>query len=302
MRVDPLFVPNLVNSLDQVSATEQTLSTELSSGSQVSSLSDNPGAAAANVLLTAQIAEDDTFTQTASTTEGRLQVGDATLGQVVSQLTSAIALATQANNGTLNSSNLKAISNQLAGIRNEVLSLANTSYLGSYIFSGSEGATQPFTLNDGVSPATVTYHGDAKVTSIDTPSGQAIQLNLPGAQIFASGVQGEDVFATLNALVADYASGTASSTAITDSENLSSSLSYVSQQRVTLDNSITALQGASADTQSESAQITAAQTTLLQADYGKVSTRLSAAETQQTALYDVISTLEKGSLFDYIDQ
>jgi len=74
----------------------------------------------------------------------------------------------------------------------------------------------------------------------------------------------------------------------------------VSQQRVLLDNSITALQSAATYTQSESAQLLSSQTTLLQADYGEVSTQLSAAETQQTALYDVIATLEKGSLFDYI--
>jgi flagellar hook-associated protein 3 FlgL len=69
---------------------------------------------------------------------------------------------------------------------------------------------------------------------------------------------------------------------------------------VILDNGITALKGAGTYTQGESAQLVAAQTTLLQADYGKVSTQLSSAETQQTALYDVIATLEKGSLFDYV--
>ncbi len=69
---------------------------------------------------------------------------------------------------------------------------------------------------------------------------------------------------------------------------------------MTLDGSITALQNAASYTQSESAELLSAQTTLLQADFGKVSTQLSAAETQQTALYDVIATLEKGSLFDYI--
>ncbi len=66
MRVDPLYVPNLVGSLDSVAATEQTLSQELSSGSRVTALSDDPGAAADNVVLTAQIAQDDTFTQTGS--------------------------------------------------------------------------------------------------------------------------------------------------------------------------------------------------------------------------------------------
>lgn len=300
MRVDPLYVPNLVTSLDNVSASEQSLSEELSSGSRVSSLSDDPGAAADNVVLTAQIAQDDSFTQTAATTESRLQVGDSTLGSVIGQLNSAITLATEANNGTLSASNVTGISNQLAGIRNEVLSLANTSYLGTYLFAGSQGATTPFTLDNTVTPAVVTYNGDANTTSLDTPNGQTIQLNVPGSQIFTTGVAGTDVFQTLNNLIADFASGTPSPTAITDTESLDSTLNHVSDQRVILDNSITALKGAASYTQSESAELLSAQTTLLQADYGKVSTQLSAAETQQTALYDVIATLEKGSLFDYI--
>ncbi len=300
MRVDPLYVPNLVGSLDAVSATEQVLSQELSSGSRVASLSDDPGAAADNVVLTAQLAQDDTFTQTAATTESRLQVGDSTLGSVVSQLNSAITLATEANNGTLSASDVKGISDQIAGIRDEVLSLANTTYLGTYLFSGSQGATAPFSLNNSVTPAVVTYNGDAKTTSLDTPNGQSIQLNVPGNQIFSTGVAGTDIFQTLNNLIADFASGTPSAGAIADTDSLDSSLNHVSDQRVLLDNSITALQGAASYTQSESAQLQSAQTTLLEADYGKVSTQLSSAETQQTALYDVIATLEKGSLFNYI--
>ncbi|AXC10413.1 Flagellar hook-associated protein FlgL [Acidisarcina polymorpha] len=300
MRVDPLYVPSLVNSLDTVSATEQTLSQELSSGSRVTSLSDDPGAAADNVVLTAQVAQNDTFTQTASTTEGRLQLSDSALGSVVSQLTAAISAATAANNSTLNSTNVIGYSNQLAGIRDEVLSLANTSYLGGFLFAGSQGSTTPFTLNNSGVPAVVVYNGDNNTTSIQTPTGQAIQLNLTGSQVFTTGVAGTDVFQTLNALVADFATGTPSATAVADTEALSTALNHVSDQRVILDGNITALQNAATYTQAESAGLLAEQTTLLQADFGKVTTQLSAAETQQTALYDVISTLEKGSLFDYI--
>lgn len=302
MRVDPLYVPNLVNSLDSVANTEQTLAQELSSGSRVSALSDDPSAAASNVVLVAQIAQDDTFTSTAATAEGRLQLGDSALSAVVSQLTAAITLADEANNGTLNTANVQGISSQLAGIRDEVLSLANTSYLGTYIFAGSLGNTTPFTIDSTASASTVTYHGDLNSTSLQTPNGQAIQLNVPGGQIFTSGTSGSDVFQTLNALVADFSSGTPSATAQSDTEALTGLISHVSNARVVLDNSITALQSAAAYTQSESAQLLSSQTTALQADFGKVSTQLSAAETQQTALYDVISVLEKGSLFDYIGQ
>jgi flagellar hook-associated protein 3 FlgL len=74
---------------------------------------------------------------------GQLQVADSTLGSVVSQLTSGISLATSANNGTMNSSDVKSIGNQISGILDEVQSLANTSYQGQYIFAGGQTSTTP---------------------------------------------------------------------------------------------------------------------------------------------------------------
>ncbi|MGC2639105.1 MAG: flagellar hook-associated protein 3 [Acidobacteriaceae bacterium] len=296
MRVNPQYMTDLVSSLDATSLTEQTLTQELASGSQVNSLSDNPVAVGENVLLSAQIGSDDSFSQTASTTGSMLQVSDSALSTVVSQLTSAISLATQANNGALNSSDVQSISNQLAGIRDEVLSIANTTYLGRYVFSGGKGGTAPYTLNSGVSPVVATYHGDGDVQYLQTPNGQKIQLNVPGSQIFSQA--GSDVLGTLNQLVADFASGTPSATVVADTEALNTALSYVSQQRVVIDNSITRLTTAENYTQSEQTQLTSVQTNLLQADVGKIATQLSSAETQQAALSQVIAAMGKQSLFN----
>jgi flagellar hook-associated protein 3 FlgL len=224
-----------------------------------------------------------------------LQVTDSALSTVVSQLTSAVSLATEANNGTLNASDLESIGNQLSGIRDEVLSLGNTTYMGNYVFSGSQSRTTPFVLS-GSSATGVQYNGDAIASSLETPNGQKIQLNLPGNQVFMAG--GSDVLGTLNALVADFSSGTPSATAQADAQTLSTALSHVSQQRVMIDNSLTRLNAAESYTQNESTQLTSAQTTLLQANVGQVATGLSTAETQQAALSQVIATLGKQSLFN----
>jgi flagellar hook-associated protein 3 FlgL len=296
MRVNPLYMNDLVNSLDTTSSTEQQLTEELASGSRVNQLSDNPVAVGQNILLSAQIGSDDTFSQTAASAQSMLQVGDSALSTVVSQLTSAISLATEASNGTLNASDMESISNQLSGIRDEVLSLANTTYLGQYLFSGSEGTTQPYTLDTSSSTSVATYQGDDDVSYLETPNGQKIQLNFPGSQIFSA--SGSNVLGTLNSLIADFSSGTASPTAEADTEALDTALSYVSQQRVLLDNSLSRLSSAESYTQSESTQLMAAQTTLLQANVGQVATQLSTAETQQAALSQVIATLGKQSLFN----
>jgi len=297
MRVDPFYVSNLANSLNQAQLTEQQLTQELASGVRVTSLATDPEAAGENVLLLNQIRQDDSFTQTASLVQGQLQVSDSALGGVVSQLTEALTLATSANNGTLNSSDLKSIANQIAGIRDEVQSLANSSYQGQYIFAGGQSNSAPFTTSNATTPSTTAYNGDANVNYLQTPNGQTIQLNMPGSQVFDSG-GANDVFAALNRLVDDFANGTNTGKSVNDLEALNSALNFVSSQRVVLDNSLTRLNAASDAVTTEKTQLTAAQTNLMQADLPTISTQLSLAETQQTALENVIAQLESGSLFD----
>jgi flagellar hook-associated protein 3 FlgL len=302
MRVDPDYITNLAGSLDQVQANEEQLTAELSSGVRVTSIGQDPLAAGQNVLLLNQIQQDDSFTQSASLVTGQLQVADSALGSVVSQLTQAISLATSANNGTLNASDVQSVGNQIAGILEEVQTLANTSYQGQYIFAGGQTSTAPFTTSNATSPGVTTYNGDSDVNYLGLPDGQSIQLNVPGSQIFL-GTGTDSVFGALNNLVADYSSGTVDTQqAVSDTEALNTALNFVSQQRVTIDNSITRLTAASDATNSEETQLTAAQTNLMQADVANVSTQLSLNETQQTALEDVIAQLgsSQNDLFEKI--
>jgi flagellar hook-associated protein 3 FlgL len=66
MRVDPNYNSVLAASLNSVQDTEEQLTSELSSGVSVSSLSDNPAAVGENVILLNTIQQDDTFTQSSS--------------------------------------------------------------------------------------------------------------------------------------------------------------------------------------------------------------------------------------------
>jgi len=295
MRMDPFYVSNMVSSLDQTQVTQQQISAEMSSGSRVNSLSDDPVASGQNVTLLNQIQQDDSFTTSSSLVTGQLQVADTTLGSVVTQLTSAVSMATSANNGTLNASNIKSIANELSGVLTEVQSLANTSYQGQYIFGGAQTATAPFTTSTNATPNTTTYSGDQNVNYLETPNGQKIQLNIPGSQVFL-GTGTNSVFSALNSLIADYSSGTVNtSQAVQDTEALSTALGYVSQQRVNIDNSISQITAASDATTNVKLQLTTAQSTLMQADVASLSTQLSLSKTQQTALESMISTMDSSS-------
>jgi len=217
---------------------------------------------------------------------------------VVTQLTSALSLAVAGNSGTESAADLTSLAQQLSGIRDQVVSLANTSYQGTYIFAGSQGNVQPFTVDTSSSPATTAYHGDAQVGTITTTNGQQIQTGVAGSAVFLA--SGADVMTALNNLVADFAGGTVSGTASTDVGVLSAALGNVSQQQAILGSALSRLESASTYAQTDATNRTAAASTLVSADTATVATQLSSAETQNQALMNVIATVEKQSLFSYM--
>jgi flagellar hook-associated protein 3 FlgL len=296
---DPNYLRSLATSIDQSSSVESNLTSQLSSGLRVTSLQEDPGAVANASMIGSAIARDDSYVRAASGTQSMLQVTDSTLGEVVTQVTSALTLAVQGSNGTLNASNKSAVVQQLTGIRDQVLSLANTSYLGQYLFGGSQGSAAPFSLDTSTVPTTTVYSGDTNVQSIETPTGQKIQVNVPGAAIF--GGSGSGVLTALNQLIADIAGGAPTATVTNDSSALNASLSQVSSQRSILGSSLNRIQQTSTYTQTEESQLTVQQGALVSADMASVATQLSSAETQHQALLSVMNALgSNNDLFSYM--
>ena len=298
MRVDPNYITNLTAAVDQSASEEDALTSELSSGLRVASLQDDPVAVAQSTLLGSSIAQDDTFVQTASNESSRLQVADSTLGDVVTQVTSALSVAVSGNNGALNASDIASVAQQLSGIRDQVLSLANTSYQGQYLFGGSQGSSPPFTLDTTTNPATANYTGDNNVQYVETPSGQKIQVNLPGSAVFGSA--GTGVLGALNQLISDFSGGASTATLTADTSALTTALGQLSSQRSTLDSSLSRLQTTSTYVQTQESQLTVAQSNLISSDPATVASQLSSAETQHQALLSVINALGSSDLFSLL--
>ena len=289
MRVDPTYLSSLTGALNQSSSTISNLTSELSSGLSIQSLQDNPVAVAQSTLLASQIEQADTFVQSATGVGSRLQVADSTLGDVVTQINQALSLAVEANNGTQNASNNASVAQALSGILTEVVSLANTSYQGQYLFSGSQGSVQPFTLNTAAVPPTATYAGDTNVQTVEVPGGQKLPINLPGSSVFGSGTTG--IVGALSQLIGDISSGASTASLTTDTAALTTALGQLSNQRQTLDSSLSRLNSASTFAQTSESQLEVAQGALVSANPEQVATQLSAAETQHQALLSVISNL-----------
>jgi flagellar hook-associated protein 3 FlgL len=303
MRADPFFIQNTLVSLNQVQYNQQQLASELSSGVSVTSLSSNPTAAGQDSMVANEINVDDTFTQNASTTASMMQVTDSTLSSVVSQLTDAISVATEGDNGTNNSNNESAVVSELSGIRSTILGLANTAYQGVSIFAGSQGGVTAFTLDSSTSPATVAYNGDNDVLSMSTPTGQSVQTAIPGDQIFGGSTSGSsaNVLGVLSNLINSLSTGDTAA-AVTDTTALNTSLNQVAAIQAQFGASLSQLNADNTYTQTQVTQLQSAQNALVADNPAQVATSLANTETQQSALMSVMAELEKSNdLFDYLN-
>jgi flagellar hook-associated protein 3 FlgL len=231
IRLDPDLLPSLLTAIQQSEQNMNTATQQLSTGLSVNEPSDNPAAVAALIGNHNQAGQDDQYLQNISTLQGRLQVSDSTLSQVVTALTQALSAGTEGANGTLSAADRQAVAAQVQGITSQLLSLANTTYQGKYLFSGTAVNTQPFTLNTATNA--VTYNGNTGTTSVQISNGSSISTSLPGSQLFANAAG--SAFGALQDLYSSLVSGNNIGTAVNE---VSSAISQVGVQRVFYGNAL----------------------------------------------------------------
>src|SRR3984885_13199128 len=180
------------------------------------------------VQNTIETANVDQYTQNVTGVQSQVQAADSALSSVESSLTQAISLGNEGEKGTESTADQQAIASQVQGILSSVVTQANTSYEGSYLFGGTATSQQPYTA-DSSSPTGYTYNGNGGQNSVAIGDSTSVQVNLPGSQIFSNSTT--SVIGSLSALVTALQSGNSAAIS-TATTGVSTALSYVGQQRV----------------------------------------------------------------------
>src|SRR5580698_1145815 len=227
MRIDPNIVPDILSDLQQSQLSLDTALLLVFTGIRVNAPSDTPAASAEMVQNTNETGDVDQYTQNVSTALSTVQSASSVLSSVVTSLTQAVSLGTEGANGTNSTANLQALATQVQGILSTVVSAANTSFAGSYLFGGTSTAT-PYSA-DSSSPTGYTYNGNNDTNSIAIGDQTSVQVNLPGSQIFSS--SSNNVIGALSSLVTALQSGITTNIQ-TSTAAVSSALNFVGQQQV----------------------------------------------------------------------
>jgi len=117
MRVTDM-TDTILSAIWEAQDNEQTALEQLSTGKRVNLPSDDPAAAAQDVLNLSQQAQVTQYVQTTSSLNGLFQTADSAIGSVITALNQAVSLGTEAANGTLSASDQQAFSSNNQGTPN----------------------------------------------------------------------------------------------------------------------------------------------------------------------------------------
>ena len=166
------------NNLNNTNASLQTVLQQLSSGSRINSGADD---AAGLSLVNGLAANSAALTQSeTNATEGvgLLQVADGALSQVTSLLNRAITLATEASNGTLDSSQEAAANQEYQSILSEINNIGSTTtYNQNQVFTGSQAGLAIYTGDSSSAGSSIDdlYFAKLTATSVGDQGGSVEQ-------------------------------------------------------------------------------------------------------------------------------
>ncbi len=158
---------------------------EISAGKRLLTPADDPVGAVRLLQLNQEQALNSQYKSGITAAKNSLQQEETILNSVGTVIHRIREIAVQAGNGGLDASDKNALATELAQREDELLNLLNSrDASGKYLFSGSQGDTQPFVRNpDG----TYSYNGDEGQREVQIASSTFIAISDNGKILFESG-------------------------------------------------------------------------------------------------------------------
>jgi len=294
IRVNPYPMPDLLAALDNLQQQQDSATLELGTGSKINKPSDDPAGAAQLIRINDLSSQVDSYQQSISSISGQFSTAGSTLDSVVTVLQRAISLGTEGANGTLSDTDRAGVAAELTGIQSQLLSLANTTYQGQYLFAGTAN-TPPF-VADPTQTSGVRYVGNDGSNMVTIGSGYELQVNVPGSQIF-NGPGGANMFQAIQDLITALQSDTGIGTAVTE---VGTALTYVSGQQVFYGNALNQTQSQQTYLSTESLGLSQQQNTVGAADLAAVASQVQNDQIATSATLEAIGKMPQTSLFDYL--
>jgi flagellar hook-associated protein 3 FlgL len=198
------FLVDINNTQNAITRTNQ----QITSGYRVNVASDDP-TDLASILgyqnQASQITQVQTNLNLANTQATAADTALSSANTLLNQLTS---IAAEGASSIVSATTLATLGQQVQGIAQQLVGLANTTVRGQYIFGGDNPSTQPYTFNWSAPGGAVQNNTSANTDTIQDISGQTTIPRMTAQQIFDAR-NSDGTPATGNIFQAVYALGTA---------------------------------------------------------------------------------------------
>lgn len=149
----------------------ENIRNQISSGVRVPTPSADPGNSGAIVAFQNTSLRIDRHKNRIASATGFLDQQESVLNSTHDVLVRAKEIATQAANGSQSPESRALLAKEVWQLRSQVVSLANTTYQGQYIYGGADYGTAPYTASTYTNPASATL--DAHFRYVFNASGSA---------------------------------------------------------------------------------------------------------------------------------
>ena len=295
MRISPYITQTELNAMSAADQAEQTALLQLTTGKRVNVASDDPSAAAREVAISSQSGDCDQFLRSTASISSELQTADSALNSGVTALQRAISLGVEGANGTMSQQDRAALASEVQSISQQMLSVANLSYNGKYVFAGTADSQPPYVAAAGG----IVYQGNDSVNQVEIEAGQTIAVNQPGSQLFSAA--GANVFHALSDLATALQSSSSTTDDITNATNeVSAAYNQLNSARTFYGSTLDQLNASQDFLNSEKLQLTQQTSDLVGVDANQAATNLANAETARNATLQAAASVGNLSLFDYL--
>jgi len=290
---------SFLTGLDQIQQRLQTAEQQLTTGLKINNVSDDPSQIANLWQARSNLNQVQQINSNLGQVQTEVNTGESVLESAVSLVENAQTLGAQGASDTSDADTRQNLADQLGSVLQQLVSTANTSVAGRYIFSGDSDQTAPYSFDSSQTYPVSTYQGSTSTRLIQAPDGSTFQVALTAQQIFDSSNAQQNVFTSISALQQALLSNDTSAISSALS-NVQSSDQYLNQQLAWYGTVQDRVASSLNFCQNYQTQLQTQLSGIQDADETASITDLTQAQTQLQAALEGRAQVPRTSLFDYL--
>lgn len=271
--------------------------------------SDDPSGTANLLTIQRQLAQNSQYARNATDGTAWLTSVDGALTSVTTLLTQLRNLTVQAGGGTGSQASQSAIAAQMQAVKSQLISLADTQYLGRNVFAGGTDESTAFAIDDTTTPPTYTFTGGSGDGTGPAPAverrigaGTVVRVDADGGQVFGSDADGsESMFHMIDEITAQITDPATSGDGVTGFlSQIDGFLGTIQGIHSTVGTNMQQVQQAQQALQSDATTLGAQQSSIRDLDPADAILRSQTAQTAYQVALAVTAQSIQPTLMDYL--